>query len=134
MASVSPVNRVNRLLARHRGKLILLFWLATLFAVTMALLPKPPVLPGQPTDKIQHILAFVVLTIMSAAAYPWWRWWGRFGWLAGLGALIELLQMIPSLGRSADIADWLADSAAVLITMGIITLLDRWLNPDDGVM
>lgn len=120
--------RLDTLFAAHRGKLILLFWVAMAFALVMALLPKPPPIPGQPTDKIQHIAAFAVLTILSVPAYPAWRWMTRFGWLALFGALIEVGQMIPALGRSADVADWLADSAAILITMGITALLDRWLR------
>lgn len=108
--------------------MLLLFWLALTVALVMALLPKPPPLPGEPTDKVQHILAFAVLTIFSELAYPGWRWFVRFGWLALLGALIEVGQMIPALGRSADIVDWYADSAAILITIGITALLDRWLR------
>jgi hypothetical protein len=45
------------------------FWLAALLALVMATLPKPPELPGSPSDKIQHILAFVVLAGLGAAAY-----------------------------------------------------------------
>jgi VanZ family protein len=119
------VYRLNRLFARHRGAMLALFWLAIVFTLVMALLPKPPPLPGAPTDKFQHIMAFAVLTVMSSAAYPVWSWITRFGWLAALGALIELGQMIPALGRSADVVDWLADCAAVLIAMGITALIDR---------
>lgn len=119
--------RLDRQFARHRGKLILLFWLAVGFTLIMALLPKPPVLPGEPTDKIQHILAFITLTILSLIAAPWWRGVQRILLLSSFGALIELLQAIPSLHRSSDSADWLADTVAVVITFGIATLLHRWL-------
>ena len=36
----------------------------------MAVLPHPPQLPGEPTDKIQHVLAFTVLTALACAAWP----------------------------------------------------------------
>jgi VanZ family protein len=128
VVSSALLTRIDRLFAVHRGKLIVLFWLALIFTLIMALLPKPPPLPGQPTDKFQHIMAFAVLTVLSYPAHPVWNWLTRFGWLALFGAVIEVGQMIPPLGRSADIADWLADSAAILITIGIVALLDRWLR------
>jgi hypothetical protein len=36
----------------------------------MALLPKPPTLPGTPSDKLQHVAAFAVLSALAAAAWP----------------------------------------------------------------
>jgi VanZ family protein len=128
VASLALLTRIDRLFAVHRGKFIALFWLALIFTLIMALLPKPPPLPGQPTDKFQHIMAFAALTALSYSAHPVWNWLTRFGWLALFGAVIEVGQMIPALGRSAEIADWLADSAAILITIGIVALLDRWLR------
>lgn len=121
----SLIYHLHRFLARHRAAMLGLFWLAVMFTLIMALLPKPPPLPGAPTDKFQHIMAFAVLTILSLAAYPVWGWISRFGWLAAFGALIEFGQMIPALGRSADVVDWLADSAAILIAMGVTALIDR---------
>ena len=97
---------MNRLLAAA-------FWTALLFAFVMALLPKPPQLPGSPTDKVQHILAFVTLAILASAAYPRVRWWQILGGLAAFGGLIELCQAIPMLNRTASWADWIADCAAV---------------------
>ena len=120
------LDKLDRLFVVYRRSWIALFWLALLFTLVMALLPKPPPLPGQPTDKFQHIVAFAVLTLQSFAAYPLTRWLARFGWLAAFGAVIELGQMIPVLGRSADLADWLADSAAILITIAITAFFDRW--------
>jgi hypothetical protein len=48
---------------RHGARILLV--LATIFAVTMAVLPHPPSVPVS-NDKIQHMLAFGVLTILSA--------------------------------------------------------------------
>ena len=47
----------------------LLLLLATLFALVMACIPQPPQLPGQPSDKLQHIVAFVVLTLLAQAVF-----------------------------------------------------------------
>ena len=107
-----------------------LFWLTTLFTFVMAILPHPPVLPGAPTDKMQHIAAFVVLTVLAAAAYPGMSW-RRAAWmLPAFGAFIEIVQAIPALHRTSDIRDWTADTVAVLVTLGIIALLRAFFWKD----
>jgi VanZ family protein len=93
------------------------FWLALMFTLVMALLPKPPQLPGSPTDKLQHILAFLTLATLASAAYPRLAWWRIVGGLAAFGALIELGQTIPVLHRTASWADWIADCVAVALVM-----------------
>ena len=103
----------------------LLFWAALIFAFTMAVVPHPPEVPGHPSDKIQHILAFVVLSGLGAFAFP------RTGLIAigirlsAFGALIEVVQAIPVLHRDCDIFDWLADSAAILAILIPIALFRR---------
>lgn len=37
--------------------------------------------------------------------------------MAVLGAVIEVLQMIPALGRDAELADWIADCVASLAVL-----------------
>lgn len=106
-----------------RRLLILAFWAAALFAFVMASLPKPPQLPGQPGDKVQHILAFLVLAGLAAAAYP------RAGLirigigLSLFGALIELVQAIPALHRDSDPLDWLADTIAATFVLAAVHFL-----------
>jgi VanZ family protein len=87
------------------------------YAFVMALLPKPPTLPGQPGDKVQHMIAFFTLATFAAAG---WRERGvlpLFGALAIFGAAIEIFQMIPALHRDAELLDWLADMAASLVAL-----------------
>jgi len=95
----------------------LLFWAALLFAFVMAVLPKPPQLPGAPDDKVQHILAFSVLTALALAAYSRARPLAIGLSLGLLGAVIELVQMIPVLHRDAAWLDWAADCGAVLAVL-----------------
>ena len=95
------------------------FWTAALFAFVMALLPKPPQLPGSPTDKVQHIIAFATLAILASAAYPRLRWWRILAGLAAFGAVIEICQAIPMLNRTASWADWIADCAAVATVLAL---------------
>lgn len=102
----------------------LIFWSAVLFAFVMAIVPRPPELPGAPNDKIQHISAFVVLGSLAFFAYP-----GTKRIFVGLGlslfgALIEFVQAIPALHRDSDILDWIADTIAA----ALILILLHWLH------
>lgn len=47
------------------------FWPALAFALVMAVLPHPPKLAGLDVgDKVQHMLAFFVLTGLAGAGWP----------------------------------------------------------------
>lgn len=95
------------------------FWAAMLFGFVMAILPKPPTLPGEPSDKVQHILAFLVLAALASLAFPRARPLKIGLGLAFYGALIEFTQMIPALHRDAELLDWVADvvAAAIVLTL-----------------
>jgi VanZ family protein len=99
------------------------FFVCAAFAFVMALLPKPPEIPGEPGDKIQHMMAFATLGALAAAGWRERRLMVLFAWLAGFGAAIEVLQMIPVLHRDADPLDWIADMVAVAVALAIA----RWL-------
>jgi MYXO-CTERM domain-containing protein len=105
------------------------FWAALLFAFVMAVLPKPPQLPGQPSDKVQHILAFAVLAALAAAAYPRMRLPKILLLLSLFGALIEAVQTIPALHRDGDWVDWVADTLAAALVLGLAALLRRRFPP-----
>ena len=96
------------------------FWAALTFAFVMAVLPKPPALPGAPGDKVQHIIAFVVLTGLARLAYPRVRAVTLLLAFAGFGALIELVQMVPALGRTAALDDWIADVVATIVVLAVL--------------
>ena len=99
---------------------------AVVFAVTMALLPKPPHVPiDQFGDKFEHMLAFATIALLAAFSYPTARLF-RFGErLSFLGALIEVLQSIPSLHRDCDIHDWIADTLAITVVLLIVWAVRR---------
>ena len=109
--------------ARWSSLLRLAFWAAALFAFVMAVLPHPPQVPGAPNDKIQHIIAFVTLAALGAWAYRGWSLLRLAIGLSLFGALIEVVQMIPALHRDSDVLDWIADTAAV---MGVLLLVSWW--------
>lgn len=103
-----------------------LFWGALAFAFVMASLPQPPAIPGDPGDKVLHVLAFLVLAGLAAFAYPRVRLVIVFLGLALFGAAIELVQAIPSIGREPSWMDWLADmtaAAAILLFIGVLRLM-----------
>lgn len=107
-----------------------LFWALALFALTMALLPKPPGTPIDSLgDKFAHLLAFSVLTGVAAFAWREVRWSRIAIALSLFGAAIEVLQAIPALHRDSDWRDWVADTVAVLVVIGLTRWLARRLVP-----
>ena len=94
----------------------------------MALLPRPPQLPGQVDDKIQHIIAFAVLGLLAGFAYPHARIVVLLVGLSLFGAAIEVLQTIPALHRDGDPADWLADTVAAALVLFAMQLFQKTLR------
>lgn len=126
-----------RFLHDHRfiGALRVLFVFACLFAVTMAMLPKPPKLPTHAWgDKVEHIIAFSTLAFLAALSFPATPRWRVIERLSFLGALIEVGQSIPALRRDCDIRDWVADTLAVIVVTGLVALVSpgsRWRPQND---
>lgn len=101
------------------------FWAAALFALVMGSLPQPPAIPGRPDDKVQHIIAFLTLASLAVLAYPRAALIRIGIGLSLFGALIELIQTIPALHRDAELADWVADTAAAAAVLVVIALVRR---------
>jgi len=98
------------------------FWSAAAFAFTMAVLPNPPHLPGGPSDKVQHMLAFAVLAALASAAYRNAPLLPIGVLLSAFGAAIEVVQLIPALHRWGDVVDWVADTAAAALVLAAVGL------------
>jgi hypothetical protein len=90
----------------------------------MAVLPHPPQLPGAPSDKVQHIAAFLVLGALASFAWPRTSPVYLAMALSLFGAVIELVQLIPALNRDGDPIDWIADTAAA----GLMLIFLHWLR------
>ena len=101
-----------------------LLWAAVLFTFVMAVMPHPPRFPGDPSDKVQHIIAFATLGLLAAFAYPLVSFLVIAGFLALFGGLIELVQAIPVLNRDSSPIDWVADMAA----SGTVLIIIRWFR------
>lgn len=108
--------------AMQRAARIALF-LAASFAFVMAALPHPPPLPGQPSDKVMHMLTFATLGALAAYGFRLQTFATLFLGLTGFGALIELVQAIPMLHRDSELMDLIADMVAALAAL----LAVRWI-------
>src|SRR5205823_13119290 len=95
----------------------MLFWAAAIFAFVMAVLPHPPELPGNPSDKLQHIAAFGTLGVLGAWAYVEASILQLFAGLSFFGAAIELVQAIPALYRDTLVMDSIADTVACVLVL-----------------
>lgn len=106
-----------------------LFWLLTLFTLTMAFLPKPPSTPiDRFGDKIEHMVAFAVLTGVALIGWPQSRRWRIILLLSGLGGVIELVQEVPELHRDSDWHDWAADTLAIVAAAVMVSPIVRVLR------
>lgn len=106
--SDSSARRRRAALAATAALAAAIFWLT--------LTPPQPGPVGPLSDKAYHALAFAALIFPSALLYrralPW-----LLPTAALLGAAIELIQ--PAVGRSGDLADFLADLAGLAIGLGL---------------
>jgi hypothetical protein len=100
----------------------LLFLAALTFAFVMAILPHPPEIPGEPSDKVQHVVAFATLAVLGSWAYVESSMLQMLGGLSLFGAFIEVVQAIPALHRDSDIKDWMADTVAC----GLVLTFVQW--------
>ena len=87
----------------------------------MALLPKPPELPGNPGDKIQHMIAFATLGVLAAAG------WRDQAAVALFGRPRRLRRRsskshrrFPRFTATSQWSDWIADMAAAAIAIGAV--------------
>jgi VanZ family protein len=110
---------------RRAAILRAIFWIAIVLSFLAAINPQPPQLPGQPNDKVQHIMAFLMLGALAFFAFPRTSPIKLLVGLSAFGALIEFTQMIPALHRDGDIMDWIADTAAAAVILTVLHLLRR---------
>jgi len=107
----------------------ILFAIALLFTLFMALSPTPPATPlDHYGDKTQHMLAFATLTGLARFAFPQMPRWRVVERLSFLGALIEVFQAMPQVHRDCDWHDWVADTIAAVAAMLIADWLARRLR------
>jgi hypothetical protein len=104
-----------------------LFVAVLVFTLAAALAPNGDAPDLGLGDKVNHIAAFVTLSIMAAWAWPRARLWWIGVALSALGATIEGLQALPLIARDAEWADWYADTMAVVFTLLLVAAW-RWMR------
>ena len=109
-----------------------LFVVVLLATLAAALLPGPLAPDLGAGDKINHIIAFVTLTIIAAAAWPSARLWQIGVSMSAFGAAIEGLQALPAIARDAEWADWYADTTAAVVALIAVAVVRRLRATSSG--
>jgi VanZ family protein len=99
-------------------------WGIWLLAGVVFIIAVAPIPEGGPpgSDKVEHFLAFVVLTLGAGLAYPRTPLWLPAAMLIAYGGLIELVQGLPFVGRDCSLWDWLTDIAGVMAGVAVLAL------------
>jgi len=92
------------------------FWAAAAAVLFVALMPARDA-PELGWDKLMHFLAFSALTTIALLGYGRSRPLLIGALMSGFGALIEVLQGLPLFHRDASVADWIADTLAVITVL-----------------
>ena len=114
-------------LTLYRRFRVPVFWTVVAIVYVFAILPQQRAPTLGMSDKTDHITAFLVLTLLARSAYRQSPGWLLAIGLSLFGALIEFSQAIPFLGRDASVWDWVADTAAILVGLGLAGLIGRRL-------
>ena len=117
---------------RRRAICLLSFWLATLCVSVLALAPPPYEVHLAPSDKIDHLFAFLVLTMLAIFAYPRNRILIVPLGLVAFGGFLELVQATSIVHRDASLNDWLVDILGVGLGMVGGVFARAMLNPRQG--
>jgi hypothetical protein len=109
----------------YRRHAVPFFWAMIAVVYALAVMPSSQAPDLGAGDKINHIAAFLTLTLMGRAAYRAQPGWRLGVGLSLFGALIELTQSIPILRRDASAWDWAADSAAICVALTLSMAFER---------
>lgn len=105
-----------------------LFGAAVLIIYGLAIMPSDKAPDLGAGDKVNHIAAFLFLTLFGRWALRGTkRLWLALG-LSAFGAWIEVTQAIPMLNRDASAWDWAADSAAIGVGLLLAWPVERLLR------
>lgn len=116
-------------LMRYRPLWRLALAISVLVILYLATTPNPYPVPASASDKLNHLIAFLELTLLTRLAWPEARALQYVPALLGFGVAIELLQAtLPH--RDFSIADMVADGAGILLGLLPWPGLNRLTNPD----
>jgi VanZ family protein len=112
------VRKINRLV-------LVLFLVASAYALAKALLPDNDNMGLIPWDKAKHFLVFYTLSIIASLALPQSRLHRMGLVLLAFGGAIEILQGLPIIHRDASWLDLLADACGISAAFGPM-LVSKW--------
>jgi hypothetical protein len=98
---------------RHARMWLVLGWLLVLASIVASLVPPRALPPVGVSDKFEHSLAYVVLTLWFTGIYPRSRYFNIAVGLFALGVVIEFLQGAMNLGRQRDYHDVIANCGGI---------------------
>jgi VanZ family protein len=103
---------------------IALFVIACAVVAVLSLVPQDELPATDVSDKIEHFVAYAGLALLGLWAFP--SRWRRLamGLIAG-GILMEVLQATLPFNRQGDVLDALANSAGVVIGLGLSLAVGR---------
>lgn len=88
----------------------------------LANLPAGEFYVGSQSDKVNHIAAFLVISVLAVLAFPKLSLLSILLGLAIFNALIETSQGLMALGREPDILDWVAGFGATVLVLALFQL------------
>ncbi len=98
----------------------ILWFLAITATLVFALSPSDS---GGAGGSMNHVLAFVVLGILTRLSFDRLDFPRSLVLLAALGGAIEIAQLYMGMGRNADWRDWIVDVAAAAIGLLLGSLI-----------
>ena len=109
----------------YRRHAVAIFWVMVAIVYALAIMPSKQAPDFGAGDKINHISAFLTLTLLGRRAYRHDAAWRLGLGLSLFGALVEFTQAIPALNRDASAWDWVADSLAILLMLAICLAVEK---------
>jgi len=108
-----------------------LYGLASAILLLLCLLPQDRLPEGAPSDKVEHAVAWFVLTLTGHLLAPR-RAWAIPAYALVFGVFVELMQAYAVQGRHGDWRDVVVDAAGVTAATLAFHTLPQRLRPIDG--
>ena len=109
---------------------VIAFWACLIGAYVLAIMPGHDAPSVFLWDKLNHMLAFFVVTILYRLAYPRTPVVVIAVAMALFGGAIELSQAVPFIHRDAEWDDWFADCGAaiagLIVAWPLTMLVRKW--------